>query len=385
MRASTCSFPLLLALSGCFGLDTTPQKDALTDDTADTGPVTVGALSADRTSIDFGTVEPGSEASEAIVLSNLSDDTLRVTASLTGDAVFELSDSDVAMSGGGESTLTVTFAPSGEMTYGGTVGLALEDGSTLDVALTGIGGTGGGNGGDDTSSGTGTLEISPGVQDFGTVDVSGTSAAYTFTVRNDGSDDVLISDVHTSQSAFTVTGGTLAVPQVLSSGSSKTVEVKFSPTAETAYSAELVVETDLTPANYTAALTGTGSDLCSVCSGLIRVETGGDPYSVTDFFSLGGSPDSRSWSIHNDGDMDLTVSSVTVNNDFISTCGSFSISSFSGPKTVPPSGSTNFTIAYSGSSCIDLPQASLDANVVHILSDDPSQGDYVIEVGGIGL
>ena len=71
MRASTCSYPLLLALTGCFGLDTTPQKDVLTDDTSDTGPVTVGALTADRTSIDFGTVEPGSEASEAIVLTNV--------------------------------------------------------------------------------------------------------------------------------------------------------------------------------------------------------------------------------------------------------------------------------------------------------------------------
>ncbi len=386
MRASASMLLLApLLLSGCFGLDTTPKQDPTSHDSVDTGPVTVGSLSVDRTLIDFGSVAPGSSTSEAVVLSNGSDSTLRVAASMVGDAVFEISDSDIAMAAGGESTLTVTFAPSGEMTYGGTVRLALEDGTSVDIDLAGIGGTGGGP--DDTGTGTGAVSVSPGTQDLGTLNVGTTSSAYTFTVKNTGSDDVLVSDVHTSDTVFTITGGTLAAPQVLSAGSSRTVEVKFSPTAETAYSGDLVVVTDLTPANYTASLSGTGGNSCTICSPLISVDTaGGDPYSVTDFFSLGGSPDSRVWSVQNVGDMDLTVTSVTVNNDIFATCGTFIVSGFTGPKTVAPRASTPFTIAYTASgTCIDVAQASINANVVHILSNDPSQGDYVIEVGGIGL
>lgn len=377
-----------LTLSGCFGLDTTPKQTGDTEDSsADTGPVTVGSLSVDRTAIDFGSIEPGSSATEAVVLTNGSDSTLRVAAALTGDAVFQISDSDVAMAAGGDSTLTVTFAPSGEMTYGGTIGLALEDGTALDIALTGTGGAGGDTQGDDTGTGVGAISITPGTQDLGTINLGSTSAAYTFTVKNTGSDDVLIDSVHTSDSAFSVTGGTLSVPQVLSSGSSKTVEVMFSPTAERAYTGDLVVDTDLTPSSYSASLTGTGADLCSICAPQINVNTaGGDPYSVTDFFSLYGSTDTRTWTIHNTGDMDLTVTSVVVNNDFISTCGTFAISGFTGPETVAPAAATSFEIAYTTTgSCLELDLSSIDANVVHIRSNDSSEGDYVIVVGGSGL
>lgn len=372
-----------LCLTGCFGLSSMPQKDGTTDDTALDSGVTAGSLTVDRAAIDFGTIEPGESVSEAVVLTNGSSDTLRIAASLTGAAVFELSDADVALAPGGDGTLTITFSPTGEMTFDGTVGLDLEDGTSLSIALTGEGGTGT-SGGDDTgSSGPGVVQLSPSTQDYGSVDV-GSSGSYTFTVSNTGSGDVLIDDVHTSDSAFSVSGGTLSLPQVLTGGSSKTVTIAFAPTSAVSYTSDLVVHTDLTPENVTATLSGMGVDGCTVCSPLITVDTGGDPYSVTDFLAF-GSPDSKTWSIRNMGDQDLIVASVSVNNDFISTCGSFAISGFTGPKTVAPSGSTSFSIAYSGSTCIDLPQASLDANVVHILSNDPSQGDYVIEVGGIAF
>ncbi len=381
--------PPLLILAGCFGLDASKADlGPNVSDSADSGPVEVGALSADKSAIDFGTIAPGDDAAEAVVLTNGSDETLRVAASVTGDAVFDLSDADIALAPGGASTLTVTFSPSGEMTYGGNIGLALEDGSSLEVSLTGTGGTGGDDGGDDggdNGGGTGAIAFSPTSQDLGTVDLGDTSS-FTFTVENTGSDDVLIDSVSTSDTAFSVSGGTLSVPQVLSSGSSKTIAVTFTPSAERAYNADLTVHTDLAPATYTAALTGTGAELCGVCSPLISVDTGGDPYSVTDFTSVFGLEDERTWTIRNDGDEDLTVTSVSVNNDSLMTCGAFSISSFSGPDTVTPSGSTSFKIAYQASSvCLDVPNASFDENVVHILSNDPSQGDYVIEVGGVGL
>ena len=369
-----------LGLSGCFGLSSPPQKGVTTDDSATDSGATAGSLSVDRSAIDFGVIEPGESISEAVVLTNGSADTLRIAASLTGAAVFELSDADVALAPGGDSTLTITFSPTGEMSFDGMVGLDLEDGTSLSIALTGEGGTGG----DDTaSSGPGTVQLAPSSQDYGSVDV-GSSGSYTFTVSNTGSEDVLIDDVHTSDSAFSVTGGTLSLPQVLTAGSSKTVSIAFAPTIATSYTSDLIVHTDLTPENVTASLSGVGVDACTACAPIITVDTGGDPHSVPDFYAIFG-PDSRTWSIQNIGDQDLIVSSVTVINDMFFTCGSFAISGFAGPETVAPSGRTSFSIAYSGSSCVDVALPDLDQNVVHILSNDPSQGDYVIEVGGVAF
>lgn len=370
-----------IALSGCFGLDSMPKQDAV-DTASDTGGGTAGGLSVDRTALDFGTVSPGDDASEALVLTNQTDATLRVAASVVGDAVFALSDADVALAPGGDSVLTVTFSPSGDMTYGATLGLALEDGSALDVALSGVGGDGGGSDSGGGGGGSGLVTVSPSSKDLGRVDL-GSVSSYTFTVENTGSDDAVIDAIRTTDAAFTITGGTLATPQVLTPGGSKTVEVTFAPTAERSYSASLVLHTDQTPAEVSAALTGTGTDACSICSPVIEVDTDGDP---TAFISLFGLPDDHTWRISNAGDMDLTVSSVTVINDSLSTCGEFSVSGFTGPKVVAPSAVTTATISYvASSSCLDIPQGLIDANVVHIRSDDPAQRDLVIEVGGTGL
>jgi hypothetical protein len=366
-------------LAGCFGLDTVPTKDETTS-ADDTATIAIGALAVDRSTLDFGAVAVGSAATEAVVLSNLSEDTLRVAARLSGDAVFELSDADIALAPGGDSTLSVTFVPTGDMAYGGTVGLALEDGTSLDVTLVGTGGDVG-----DTGSSGGALEITPGSKDFGSVDLGGAST-FDFTVANRGSEDVVVESVAATNAAFTVTGGTLSTPQVISAGASKTVRVAFSPSAAVDYTGQLVLQTDLSPSEVSASLSGSGNDSCTGCAPRIRVDTGGDAYSVTDFFSFLGAEDSRTWTIENTGDADLIVSSVTVNNDSISTCGEFAISRFTGPKTVAPSASTTFSISYAvTSNCADLPQGAFDANVVHVLSNDRSESDYVIEVGGLGV
>lgn len=60
----------------------------------------------------------------------------------------------------------------------------------------------------------------------------------------------------------------------------------------------------------------------------------------------------------------------------------FVLSGFTGPAMLSPGSSTTFEITYSGSACVDVAQPHLDANVVHILSNDPGQADYVIELAG---
>ena len=152
------------------------------------------------------------------------------------------------------------------------------------------------------------------------------------------------------------------------------------------YNGTLTVDSDDPDGDTVVALTGEGADLCDICSGLISVDTGGDPYTMDSFVSILGLPATEQVTISNVGDMDLDVSDVYVNNDTLSTCGTFTITGWRGATTLSPGGSTRFEVAYRASSvCVEVPLTSLDQNVIHILSDDPSQSDYVIELSAIGL
>jgi hypothetical protein len=380
----------LLLLVACVGLDVLPGQstDASADDSGG-GTSTVGGLEIDATAIDFGAVAVGETLDRELVLTNTGTTPLPVELSLAGDA-FEISSAFVRVET--DSIATLTFAPRTAGPYDGVLSVVVDGGDTLDIPLSG---TGGDDVDTDTDTDTDTdepdgpgpnISVTPARYDFGRVDIDDTTTT-TFTVSNTGDDDLLISDVVTSAGVWT-TGGTLNPPQVLSPGSNRLLEVSFTPGAETSFSGTVTLRSDDADSpNLEIAVEGEGVDLCDICSPLIDVDTGADPYAITDFFSsFFGATDTRTITIQNVGDEDLTVSSVVVNNDFIATCGSFSIGGWRSAATLAPYATASFTISYTATeSCLEVAQAGLDANVVHILSNDPSQSDWVIEVSGVGL
>lgn len=372
----------LLLLASCVGLTTLPQQGVVPPD--DTGSQQVGELSVDATSVAFGEVEIGTTAEHTLTLTNTGSSALDVSLSVYGDA-FDVSTSTVSVDD--TQVVDVIFAPATEGPYEGELTVIVGS-ETLVIPLMGDGvEEGGGTDTDDTdtNAGAGALSITPASHDFGEVNLDDTETA-TFTVSNTGSEDLLISDVQTSAGVWT-TGGTLSPPQVLSPGSNKLLEVSFTPTAETTYSGTITLVSDDTEApEVDIAVEGEGVDLCDICSPLIDVDTGADPYAITDFFSLFGSTDTRTITIQNVGDMDLEVTDVLVNNDTLASCGSFTVGGWGAAETLGPYETTSFTISYRASeSCLEVAQAAFDMNVAHILSDDPSQGDWIIELSGAGL
>ncbi|MFZ5475203.1 MAG: choice-of-anchor D domain-containing protein [Myxococcota bacterium] len=371
----------ILLLSACVGLDPVPQREKQPEE-GDT--TSVGSLSLDATEIDFGPVDVGDEATRALALTNTGEGPLHVEATLRDEGVFTVDQTALDLEG--TVTLTLGFQPDDATSYAGALALSLDNGDSLELPLLGEGvGEGAGDDTGDTDTpgpGEGALSLTPARHDFGTLDL-GDSDVATFVVENTGDADVLVTDASVDDRAFTVAGD-LTPPQVLSPGDRVELEVTFAPTAASTYGADLVVTSDAGDA--TSSLTGEGVDRCDICSPIIDVDTGGDPYSMTDFFSFNGSTDSKTVTVQNVGDLDLEVSNVLVNNDAIATCGEFAIGGWSGAITLAPWDSTAFTIEYTADgSCLDVPYPSFDANVVHILSDDPGTSDWVIEVGGAGL
>ncbi len=375
----------LFATVGCVGLERIPQKGTPERDSG-VSAATLGALSLSASEFAFGDVSVNATAAADTTLTNTGDGALHVDATLAGEDAFSTTVTGLDLAGGATSVVTLDFAPLQAREFVATLTLAIDGGDSLDLPVTGTGT----DGGEDTDTGTepadeGDVDVKSPSMAFGKIDVDD-DATMTVEVSNIGLADLSVSNAITTDPAFTISGD-FASARVLAPGDRKSLTITFLPTSEKVYAAKATLTTDdPDEGRVDIDLSGEGVSLCEICSPLIDVDTGGsDPYSVTDFNTLLG-PDKRVFTIQNVGDKDLDVSDVSVNNDFISTCGTFTLGGWTGAKSVKPYATTTFNVTYDTTSgCIDLAQQSLDANVIHILSNDPGEPDYVIGIGGLGF
>ncbi|MBM4364871.1 MAG: choice-of-anchor D domain-containing protein [Deltaproteobacteria bacterium] len=372
---------ILFALA-CIGLQSVPGGKDTAGDAG--GPGEVGGLEVSSTLIDFGEVQPGDLREESLTLSNDGSAVVQVEAALEGEA-FSVDLSSLDVGPGKSEVLTLSFEPGAEGEYAGVLALSTGD-DELDVALAGSASddapddSGGGGG----SGPAGDISVDPTSLSFSTLTV-GDTEMQSLTVRNVGDDVLTVIDFATSDSAFT-TRGNLDPGDTIDPGDERTLEVYFEPSAAGLYSAKLTLESDdPDERNLDVALSGGAEEGCTVCAPRIDVDTGTDPYAITDFAALFG-PDTRTIVVSNDGDQVLTVNSVYVNNDMFSTCGEFYVSGWGGMTSLAPGDSTSFSLTYDAvAECIELAWKSLDQNVLHIISNDPAEPDYVIELQALGF
>lgn len=363
----------LLVLLGCIGLQPVPEGSR--------GPTAIGDVSVSLSAVDFGEVELGSSAEERLVLTNTGRSSEEVSAVVTGTG-FSANLTAISLVGDGEEVITLTFEPDGEGAFTGDLALTVGE-DAISVPLSGSGvrverDTADGEGGE--------LSADQPSLSFGTLDLYASSMMQV-SVTNTGSGPLTVDSVITTDGAFTL-GGNLTPPRTLDPGEERVVEVTFTPSVAKNYSANLELASDDPNGGTTRiALSGKGEDRCDICSPLITVDTGGpSDYAIDDFLSIFGSKDTRTVTIGNDGDEDLVVSGIAVNNDFILTCGNFALGGWGGSETVAPGRETTFTITYKATDpCLDAPVRELDVNVAHIYSNDPVESDYVIELSGVGL
>jgi len=196
---------------------------------------------------------------------------------------------------------------------------------------------------------TGTLALSGGVLDFGSV-TTGKNKTLSMTVSNTGAGSITVSSISISNQAFSLSAPSL--PATIAAGQSTPVSVVFSPTAAGAISAtvSMVSNASNSPtASFTLAGTG-------VSSGQLDSNPGSEAFgSVTV-----GKQSSQTVTLINNSPATVNISQATVSG------AAFKLSGITPPVALTPTQSTTLTVTFA-------PQATGSATgTVTITSDAPN-------------
>ena len=231
--------------SGNLSLVSDATNSPLTIPLSGTG-VTAGNLSASPTSLAFGNVQVGSQASLSETVKNTGGSTVTISSASVGNAAYSISGLTLptTLSTGQSVTFTVTFAPSSAISI--TTNLTLVStaaNSPLIIALSG------------TGTAPGQLGVSPVSLSFGDV-VVGASSTLNSSLGATGA-AVTVSSATSTSPEFTISG--LSLPAILSAGQSLPYSVTFTPQTSGTATATVtfVSNASNSPTHQTASGNGT--------------------------------------------------------------------------------------------------------------------------------
>jgi hypothetical protein len=207
----------------------------------------LGALGANPTSLNFGTVQTGNNQPLPETVTNTGGTTLTISnvgVSGTGFAVQGIS-TPVTLTAGQSASFTVTFTPASAATASGSVTVTSNGSNpSLTIALAGTG-----------SSAAGQLSASPTPVAVGSV-FTGTSGTATGSLTATGA-NVTVTAASTGNSRFAISG--LSLPALIPAGTSVPFTVSYSPLVAGADSSTLSFTSNAQVATTTDTATGTGA------------------------------------------------------------------------------------------------------------------------------
>jgi hypothetical protein len=205
-----------------------------------------GYLSANPTSLNFGSVQVGSNQSQYESLTNTGGASVTITQATASGSAFSISGLNLpqTLSSGQSITFSVVFAPTSAGSATGTIS-AVSDASdpNLSISLSG------------TATGQGLLAVSPATVDFGNV-VVGANQSQTVTLSASAG-SVTVSSALSNSSEFTVSG--ITFPLTLSVGQNASFTVTFTPQLSGTASATLAFASNASNSPSAESVTGTGN------------------------------------------------------------------------------------------------------------------------------
>jgi hypothetical protein len=308
-----------------------------------------GSLTANPTSLGFGSVQVGSKANLSETLTNQGASTITISqANLTG-AVFSVSGLTLplTLTANQSVAFTATFAPTSAGAASGALTVVSNaSNSPLSIPLSG------------TGLASGSLTANPTSLGFGSVQV-GSKANLSETLTNQGASTITISQANLTGAVFSVSG--LTLPLTLTANQSVTFTATFAPTSAGAASGALTVVSNASNSPLNIPLSGTG-----IASGRLAVS----PTSLSFGSVAVGSSASLTGSLNASG-ASVTVASASLSN------GEFVVSGISLPVTLTAGQSTPFTVTFT-------PQASGAASASLSFSSNAANSPAVQSMTGTG-
>jgi len=205
--------------------------------------VTEWALTANPTSLAFGSVPTGSSSTLPVVLTNSGAAEITISQDEAKGTGFSLSGLPLPLNlaPGDSYTFNATFAPQSTGSASGALWISNPKSTIVKVFVNGVG------------TAAGQLTMSPATINFGNV-VDGTSASQTGTLTATGA-SVTITSTNSNNPEFSVAG--LSFPVTLAAGHSTNFTVSFSPQSSGAASETLTFSSNAT-STPSASLSGTG-------------------------------------------------------------------------------------------------------------------------------
>lgn len=206
-----------------------------------------GTISADSTTLSFGTVQTSTTLKLSDTLTNTGGSSLTISQVRISGTGFTLSGitTPLTLVAGQSTTFGVTFAPVTATNASGAVTIT-SDGSNASLAI-GLAGTG--------AAAAGQLSVSPAPLAVGSV-VVGTSGTASGTLTASGA-NVTVTGASSNNSRFVIGG--LSLPGTIAAGKSAAFTVTYSPLVAGSDSATLTFNSNAQTTTMTETVNGTGT------------------------------------------------------------------------------------------------------------------------------
>jgi hypothetical protein len=268
-----------------------PDADEQIQNITLTGTGAAPAVQLNQTTVDFGSQPTNQISDERVIgVTNNGSAPLTVTdVSTGGDFTAAVDVSPQTVVPGGTIPVTVTTTPESPGIQNDTVIVNAENAadSTINLQARGI-----------QPNLTVTTELSG---SFGEVR-AGSSAVQRFTLSNTGNDTLQLSNLQTTNDAFSIVGSQTAIN--LTTGESTTIGVSFAPDSQGSASGTVQIDTnDPNTGTFTRDVSGTGEGSPDISLNQTTVE----------FDTVGvESTDTTTLSIENDGGVSANITSVQI-------------------------------------------------------------------------
>jgi hypothetical protein len=284
-----------------------------------TGVAGTVAVSANPTSLSFGSVNAGLTSSKSVTLTN--SGTANVTISQVAVSAKDVTTSGVTtpltLTPGQTQTMNVAFKPSAAETVAGNITVTSTQGTNTVVSV----------------SGTGiqaAISFTPSSANFGSVTVGSTNSQ-TIQLSNTGNGVLTITQASVTGSGFSTAG--LTLPLSLNPGQSTTFNAQFQPAGAGSASGSITIVSNAAGSPGVIALSGSGV----AATEILTLST-----SSMNFGNVNaGSSSTQTETIPTAGNSNVQISQIAASG------AGYSLSGASAPVTLTPTQSLTFSIIFS--------------------------------------